>query len=324
MPPSADHPLEPPLPEAIIPELPGLSRGKVRDSYDVAPDRRILIASDRLSAFDRILAVIPGKGRVLTQTARHWFEATADLCPNHVISYPDPNALLARRVAILPVEVIVRGYLAGTTSTSILTQYQAGGRVLYGHRLPEGLRPHQALPRPIVTPTTKADAGGHDAPLTAAEIVGRGLLSAALWEEVEARAFALFARGQDMGAARGLILADTKYEFGIDEAGTLRLADEVHTPDSSRWWLAEGYEAALAAGTRPPSFDKDVIRAWVAARCDPYRDAIPPIPPEMIAETARVYRDAFARITGAEMARDASDPLARLRRNLAPWFVTRG
>ena len=133
----------------------------------------------------------------------------------------------------------------------------------------------------------------------------------------------LFARGQDMGAARGLILADTKYEFGIDEAGTLRLADEVHTPDSSRWWLAEGYEAALAAGTRPPSFDKDVIRAWVAARCDPYRDAIPPIPPEMIAETARVYRDAFARITGAEMARDASDPLARLRRNLAPWFVTR-
>jgi phosphoribosylaminoimidazole-succinocarboxamide synthase len=323
MPPDADDPLEPPLPEAIIPELPGLSRGKVRDSYDVAPDRRILIASDRLSAFDRILAVIPGKGRVLTQTARHWFEATADLCPNHVISYPDPNALLARRVAILPVEVIVRGYLAGTTSTSILTQYQAGGRVLYGHRLPEGLRPHQALPRPIVTPTTKADAGGHDAPLTAAEIVGRGLLSAALWEEVEARALALFARGQDMGAARGLILADTKYEFGIDEAGTLRLADEVHTPDSSRWWLAEGYEAALAAGTRPPSFDKDVIRAWVAARCDPYRDAIPPIPPEMIAETARVYRDAFARITGAEITRDASDPLARLRRNLAPWFVTR-
>jgi phosphoribosylaminoimidazole-succinocarboxamide synthase len=270
----------------------------VRDSYDVAPDRRILIASDRLSAFDRILAVIPGKGRVLTQTARHWFEATADLCPNHVISYPDPNALLARRVAILPVEVIVRGYLAGTTSTSILTQYQAGGRVLYGHRLPEGLRPHQALPRPIVTPTTKADAGGHDAPLTAAEIVGRGLLSAALWEEVEARALALFARGQDMGAARGLILADTKYEFGIDEAGTLRLADEVHTPDSSRWWLAEGYEAALAAGTRPPSFDKDVIRAWVAARCDPYKDPIPEIPAALIWKTALTYVDAYQRITG--------------------------
>jgi phosphoribosylaminoimidazole-succinocarboxamide synthase len=314
----------PALPEAVIPELPGFVRGKVRDCYDLPSGERLLIASDRLSAFDRILAIVPGKGRVLTQTARFWFEATADICPNHVVSYPDPNALLARRLSILPVEVVVRGYLAGTTSTSILTLYRSGARNLYGHRLPDGMRPNEALPVPIITPTTKAEAGGHDAPLTEAEIVARGLVPGPLWDEVRERALALFARGQEMAAARGLILADTKYEFGIDAAGTLRIGDEIHTPDSSRFWIAQSYGEAFAAGRRPASFDKDMIRAWVAERCDPYSDPIPPIPPEIIARTAAIYREAYAAITGRsdEPQTGGEDPLARLRRNLAPWFTT--
>jgi phosphoribosylaminoimidazole-succinocarboxamide synthase len=310
------------LPEAIIPELPGLHRGKVRDSYDLPDGTRLLVATDRLSAFDRQIAVIPWKGQVLTTTARYMFEATADLCPNHVLGYPDPNVLHAQRVAILPVEVVVRGYLAGTTSTSILTMYRAGARTVYGHRLPDGLRPNEALPAPIVTPTTKAGDGGRDAPLTAAEIVGSGLLPAALWERVEATALALFQRGQAMAAAKGLILADTKYEFGTLPDGTLLLADEIHTPDSSRYWIADGYAAALAAGTRPPSFDKDVIRAWVAERCDPYRDPIPPIPASLIAETAATYIRACETITGQPFVPDetGATPLDRIRANLARFF----
>lgn len=313
------------LPEAVIPGLPGLHRGKVRDSYDLPDGTRLLVATDRLSAFDRALAVIPWKGQVLTQIARHWFGALADIVPNHVIGYPDPNVLHARRVDILPVEVVVRGYLAGTTSTSILSMYRAGAREVYGHRLPEGLRDNEALPRAIVTPTTKAADGGHDTPLTGAAIVAEGLLPAALWERVEATALALFERGQAMAGARGLILADTKYEFGTLPDGTLLLADEVHTPDSSRFWLAAGYEAALAAGTRPPSFDKDVIRAWVAARCDPYRDAIPSIPAAMIAQTARTYIAAYEAITGAAFVPDmgGATPLDRIRGNLAAWIAAR-
>lgn len=311
------------LPHARIPELPNPYFGKVRDCYDLPDDRRILIASDRLSAFDRILAVIPWKGQVLTGVARHWFDATADLCPNHVLAYPDPNVVIGRRLTILPVEVVVRGYLAGTTSTSILTMYRAGAREMYGHTLPDGLRDNQALPQPIITPTTKAFDGGHDEPLTAAEIRERGLLAPGLWERVEAISLALFARGQAMAAARGLILADTKYEFGLDAADDLYLADEIHTPDSSRYWLAEGYEAALAAGTRPPSFDKDVIRAWVAARCDPYKDAIPEIPQAMIARTAQTYIDACQAITGQGFVPDTggATPLDRVRAALAPYFA---
>ncbi|WP_135449251.1 MULTISPECIES: phosphoribosylaminoimidazolesuccinocarboxamide synthase [Tabrizicola] len=310
------------LPEARIPELPNPYYGKVRDCYDLPDGTRLLISSDRISAFDRILAVIPWKGQVLTQLARYWFDRTADIAPNHVIGYPDPNVVHCKRVTILPVEIVVRGYLAGTTSTSILTQYRAGKREMYGHRLPDGLRDNEALPQPIITPTSKAFDGGHDEPLTAAEIVGTGLLTQAQWNEVSAKALALFARGQQMAAERGLILVDTKYEFGTDAQGNILLADEIHTPDSSRYWIAEGYAKAFEAGTRPPSFDKDVIRSWVVARCDPYRDPIPAIPEEMIEKTAMVYIDAYERITGQPFIPDASGetPLARVRANLARFF----
>ena len=317
------------LPEARIPELPSPYFGKVRDCYDLPPSadypmgRRILVSSDRISAFDRILAAIPWKGQVLTQTARYWFEQTADLCPNHVISYPDPNVVIGRRVEILPVEIVVRGYLAGTTSTSVLTQYKAGAREMYGHRLPDGMRDNQALPAAIITPTSKAFDGGHDEPLTPAQIVDQGLLTRAQWDEVSAKALALFERGQKMAAERGLILVDTKYEFGCDETGRILLADEIHTPDSSRYWLAEGYPQAFETGARPPSFDKDVIRAWVVARCDPYKDQVPEIPAEMIAKTAQVYVEAYEAITGQAFIPDMSGetPLARVRANLEQYFT---
>ncbi|MFO0294323.1 MAG: phosphoribosylaminoimidazolesuccinocarboxamide synthase [Rhodospirillales bacterium] len=315
------------LPEADIPELPGRYRGKVRDNYDLPDGRRIIVASDRISAFDRILASIPWKGMVLTQTARFWFEATRDICPNHVLDYPDPNVVVARRLDILPVEIVVRGYLAGTTGTSILTMYKAGARTMYGHVFPDGMRANEKLPAPIVTPTTKEFDGGHDAPLTPAEILSRGLLTRDQWQTLHAHALALFARGQTMAAARGLILADTKYEFGLDPAGNIVLADEIHTPDSSRWWFAETYPTRFAAGERPDSFDKDVIRSWVAARCDPYRDPIPTIPDEVVLATARVYVEAFERITGGTFAPPAGaeheTPLARIRRNLAPYLGSR-
>lgn len=310
-----------PLADAFIPELPNHVRGKVRDNYDLPDGRRILIASDRLSAFDRILCAIPGKGQVLTQTARFWFERTADICPNHVLDYPDPNVVIGQRLAILPVEVVVRGYLAGTTGTSVLTLYKAGQREMYGLRLPDGLRPNERLPEPILTPTSKAEGGAHDAPLSPGEIAARGLLSAAQWAQLSAYALALFARGQAMAAGRGLILADTKYEFGTDAQGRIVLADEIHTPDSSRYWRAGSYAARFAAGEAPESFDKDVVRAWVAARCDPYRDPIPAIPAEMIAATAAIYAEAFETITGQPFVQPEGPVLERVRRNLAPYFA---
>ncbi|MBM3616748.1 MAG: phosphoribosylaminoimidazolesuccinocarboxamide synthase [Alphaproteobacteria bacterium] len=316
------------LDHARIPELPNPYFGKVRDCYDLPatatePARRILISSDRISAFDRILTAIPFKGQVLTQLARWWFDRTADLCPNHVLAYPDPNVVIGKRVDILPVEVVVRGYLAGTTSTSILTQYKAGVRTMYGHTLPDGLRDNQVLPAAIITPTSKSFDGGHDEPLTADGIIAQGLLTKARWEDVSAKALALFARGQKMAAERGLILVDTKYEFGLDAEGQILIADEIHTPDSSRYWIASGYPQAFEAGTRPPSFDKDVIRSWVGARCDPYKDPIPEIPAEMIEKTSRVYIDAYEQITGERFVPDLSGetPLARVRAYLAPWFA---
>ena len=307
------------LAQAEIPGLPNYYRGKVRENYDLPDGRRVLIATDRLSAFDRILCAVPFKGEVLTRTARHGFEATAGLCPNHVLAYPDPNVVVAQRLDIFPVEMVVRGYLAGATGTSVLTLYKAGQREMYGLRLPDGLRDNQRLPAPILTPTSKEFDGGHDAPLSPAQILAAGLLTQAQWDEVSALSLALFARGEAMATERGLILADTKYEFGTDKDGRIVLADEIHTPDSSRYWRAASYEARFAAGERPDSFDKDFVRSWVAARCDPYRDDIPPIPESLVLATSAVYIEAFETITGQRFALPdpAEDVLARVRGNLA-------
>lgn len=309
--------------DAAIPELPNHYRGKVRENYDLPDGRRVIIATDRLSAFDIILTAIPFKGQVLTQIARYWFEATKDLCPNHVLEYPDPNVVVAKRLTIMPVEVVVRDYLAGTTGTSLWTMYKKGRREMYGHVFPDGLRENQKLPETIITPTTKAFDAGHDEELTAAQIVERGLLTQAQWDEVTEKALALFARGREMAAARGLILVDTKYEFGFDEAGNIILADEIHTPDSSRYWFAASYPERYEAGQRPESFDKDFVRSWVTQRCDPYKDPIPEIPAEVVLEAARVYIDAFETITGQtfQVPTEATPVVERIRANLTPYFA---
>jgi phosphoribosylaminoimidazole-succinocarboxamide synthase len=308
--------------DATIPELPNHYAGKVRDNYDLPDGRRIIIASDRLSAFDRNLTAVPLKGQVLTQIARFWFDETRDIGPNHVIDYPDPNVLVCRRLDMLPVEIVVRDYLAGTTSTSVLSMYKAGTRAMYGVRLPDGLRENQKLPQTIITPTTKGEEGAHDEPLAAADILSRGLLKREQWDRVAAFALALFARGREMARKRGLILVDTKYEFGMTADGTITLADEIHTPDSSRYWLLESYDRKFAAGERPESFDKDVVRNWVAARCDPYREAVPEIPSDVILNAAKVYGDAYEQITGKTVELPARDRpiLARIRANLAKYF----
>ena len=310
------------LADAVIPELPGYYRGKVRENYDLADGSRILIATDRISAFDCILAAIPLKGLVLTQTAHFWFEATKHVCRNHVIEYPDPNVLVCKRLSMMPVEIVVRDYLAGTTSTSVLQMYKKGDREMYGDRLPDGLRDNEKLPATIITPTTKADQGEHDTPLSAEEILARKLLAEQQWREVSEKALALFACGRVLAAKRGLILVDTKYEFGFDEKGAIVLADEVHTPDSSRYWLSATYPAHFAAGEPPDTLDKDFVRRWVAARCDPYKDPIPEIPPDVILDAAARYVGVYEQLTGCAL--DLPDatvpPLARIRGNLKKYF----
>ncbi len=311
------------LSDASFPDLPGrYSRGKVRDNYDLPDGRRIIISTDRQSAFDQVLAAVPYKGQVLTQTARFWFEATADIAANHAIEYPDPNVLIARTLRMLPVEVVVRDYLTGSTATSIWPMYRAGRRDMYGLHFPDGLRAHQKLPDTILTPTTKPVDGCHDAPISAAEIVDGGLLSEAQWMRVEALARALFARGREVAAANGLILVDTKYEFGVDTDGTIMLADEIHTPDSSRYWLSESYGRHFAAGRDPESLDKDFLRRWIVARCDPYRDPIPPIPKETLVEFSARYIVLYETVTGArfQLPEDTAPVRERIRANLRRYF----
>ncbi len=310
------------LSDATIPELPNHYRGKVRDNYDLPDGRRIIIATDRLSAFDRSLTAIPCKGQVLTQIARFWFDKTRDICPNHVIDYQDPNVVVCRRLDILPVEIVVRDYLTGTTGTSIWPMYRAGRRELYGIRFPDGLHENQRLPTAIITPTTKAAEGEHDEPVTPDQIIRRGLLTRDQWQNVSELALALFARGQAIAAERGLILVDTKYEFGLDPDGRIILADEIHTPDSSRYWIGDTYERRFAADEPPDTLDKDFLRRWVTARCDPYREPIPEIPSEVILETARIYIAAHETITGQTFEPPSPDIriMTRIRANLAQYF----
>ncbi len=313
----------PVLSDAHIPELPNRYNGKVRENYDLPDNRRIIIATDRLSAFDRILTSVPYKGQILTQIARFWFDKTTDICPNHVLEYPDPNVVVGKRLDILPVEIVVRGYLAGSTSTSILTLYKAGKREMYGITLPDGLKANEKLPQPIITPTSKAFDGGHDEPMSEKEVVDQGLVTQEQWNTLQDYALKLFARGQEIAADRGLILVDTKYEFGVDENGQIILADEIHTPDSSRYWIAASYQERFETDQKPESFDKDFVRNWVVQRCDPYADEIPEIPENLVRETSTVYIKAYEAITGEEFDTwEVEAPiLDRIRRNLAPYFT---
>jgi phosphoribosylaminoimidazole-succinocarboxamide synthase len=280
-------------------QLPDRRVGKVRVSYAYGDGQRLFVTTDRLSAFDRVIEGVPYKGQVLNQLAAWWFARTADIVANHVVAVPDPNVLIARTAAPLPVEVVVRGHITGVTSTSLWRKYADGLRIIYGHEFPNGLTKNTALPIAIVTPTTKAADGAHDEPLTCDDVTARGLVEPALWAEVMGAALAVFRRGQEVAAAAGLVLADTKYEFGLADDGTLMLIDEMHTPDSSRYWIAETYEQRLAVGEEPESLDKEFVRrALVDAG---YRgDGPPPVLGAAVwAATSRRYVDAYERITGS-------------------------
>jgi len=287
-------------------------RGKVRDGY-ARDGLRALITTDRISAFDRVLGLIPYKGQVLNQLSLWWFDQTRDVVANHVVASPDPNVTIGREAAALPVEVVVRGYLTGVTSTSIWTMYAAGERKPYGIALPDGLNKNDALPTPVITPTTKAEGGAHDHPLTRDDILN-AILPPDLWEQVETAALGLFARGQAVARQGGLILVDTKYEFGLID-GQLTLIDEIHTPDSSRYWIAD----SIGQGVEPENLDKEFLRKWYAARG--YRgDGQPPVmPPEFIAQVAARYIDAYERLTGQSFM-PASIPAApRIESALTNW-----
>jgi phosphoribosylaminoimidazole-succinocarboxamide synthase len=292
--------------------------GKVRVSYRLPPagddgseSRRLFVTTDRLSAFDRVITGVPYKGQVLNQLAAWWFARTASIIANHVVAVPDPNVTIARETAPLPVEVVVRAAITGVTSTSLWRLYDDGARTIYGHRFPDGLRKNTLLPAPIVTPTTKPPAGAtsHDEPLTSADVVARGLIEPARWERVMAAALDVFRFGQETAGTAGLILADTKYEFGVTPGGEVLLIDEVHTPDSSRFWIAATYEERLAAGAEPESLDKEVVRRALADVG--YRgDGDPPrLDPSVVAATTARYIDAYERLTATSFV-PAAYPVA--------------
>ena len=295
-------------------DVPGLGEkmeGKVRDMYRQG-DQVVLITTDRISAFDRVLGLIPYKGQVLNQLSAWWFEQTQGILANHVISVPDPNVTIAHAAAPLPVEIVVRGYITGVTKTSLWYLYEQGDRQPYGIPLPDGLHKNDPLPHPIITPTTKAEKGGHDERLTEAEILARGLVSEELWAQVSAAAIALFRRGQLIARQAGLILVDTKYEMGLIN-GQLALIDEIHTPDSSRYWIADTYQPG---GDEPENFDKEFLRKWYAAQG--YRgDGIPPtMPDEFIAQVAARYISAYEQLTGTTFVPAEQPAAARIIKNL--------
>jgi len=312
------------LEDATFSELPNHEQGKVRDSYSLTDGRRVMISSDRQSAFDQVLAAVPYKGQVLNQVAQFWFEQTADICPNHILEVPDPNVVIAKNLEMLPIEMVVRDYMTGSTETSIWPMYERGERVLYGHVFPEGLSKNQKLPATIITPTTKAAQGEHDAPITAYQILTQNLLSEAHWNEVSKKSLALFSRGREIAAQNGLILVDTKYEFGLDENGVVTIADEIHTPDSSRYWIASSYADRLAQVKEPESLDKEFLRLWIAERCDPYKDAIPNIPNETIIEFSEKYIRLYEQVTGQAFIKPGLNISARdrIQRNLVKALPT--
>lgn len=289
--------------------------GKVRDIY-LGEEIITLISTDRHSSFDRIIAHIPFKGEVLNQASLFWFEQTKDIVPNHVISSPDPNVVIAKKCSVIPVEMVVRGYITGSTNTSLWTLYKNGERDFGDFSLPDGMKKNQRLETPVLTPTTKSDE--HDRPITSYEIVTEGLMTEDVWREVADITLRLFKRGQEIAAKRGLILVDTKYEFGLDPNGKVMLIDEIHTPDSSRYWKKDSYEERLAKGEEPEYFDKEFLRLWFKENSDPYKDKVlPEAPTEMVAELSRRYIEIYETITGKPFNHDFSrSTLGRITANL--------
>ena len=270
--------------------------GKVRDQYEL-DEQIVLITTDRQSAFDRVLASIPFKGQVLNLTSAWWFEQTKDIIPNQIISVPDPNVTLAKKCKVFPIEFVVRGYITGSTSTSLWTVYNKGDREYCGNTLPEGLVKNQKLDQNMLTPTTKEEH--HDRPISPSEIVSEGWMSQEDWDYCSQKALELFTFGQKRAAENGMILVDTKYEMGRDANGKIMLIDEIHTPDSSRYWIAKSYEQRFSSGEEPQNIDKEFLRLWFIDNCDPYNDEIlPDAPKELVAELSNRYIYLYETITG--------------------------
>ena len=289
--------------------------GKVRDSY-VDGDQRTIVVSDRVSAFDVVLGTIPLKGQVLNQMAAFWFQKLADLAPNHLLDVPDPCVSVVRECQLLPVEFVYRGYLTGSTSTSIWTAYERGDRHYCGHTIPDGLHRHERLPQPLLTPTTKAEMGAHDEVTSKAEIIASGAMSEDLYAKAEKLTAALFDAGTHFAKERGFILVDTKYELGLDESGGLVVIDEIHTPDSSRYWYSDSYDAAMSKGESPDAIDKEYVRLWLGERGYKGEGTPPELSDEVRCEAARRYVRVYEQVSGLNFVPDVSEPVARIRGNL--------
>jgi phosphoribosylaminoimidazole-succinocarboxamide synthase len=300
-----------------FPKQEAVYHGKVRDVYDMG-ESLLFVASDRYSAFDRNLALVPHKGEILTATSKWWFEQTAPIIKNHIIDYPDPNVARGKKYKVVPIEMVVRGFITGVTNTSLWHTYSEGQRDYGDFTLPDGLNKNDPLPHPVLTPTTKFEK--HDRNLTPSEAVAEGLVDAAIWEKLQKVAVELFTFGQKVAAEKGLILVDTKYEFGTDDAGNIVLIDEIHTQDSSRYWLSESYQASLAAGKEPDNYDKEFLRIWYKERFDPYVDAdqAPEVPANVIEELKNRYVYVYEQLTGQKFVPtdDAINPLERIETNV--------
>lgn len=303
------------LKETNLP-LQGKQSGKVRDWYDLPDGKRLIVTTDRLSAFDKILAAVPYKGQVLNQLSAWWFEQMKDIIPNHIVSLPDPNAAVVNIAEPFLVEVIVRGHITGVTSTALWYRYSLGERNIYGYDFPEGLQKNAALPEPIITPTTKSGATGHDERLTCAEVVEKGLLDKQTWDQVQAASLAVFKHGQEIANKAGVILVDTKYEFGCATDGSVVLIDEVHTPDSSRFWKADTYAERFAAGEEPENFDKEFVRIAYAEKGYRGDGEIPAMPAELWASASERYITIYELLTGKTFESGSYPVEQRLLENL--------
>lgn len=308
--------LRQPLESTDFPQLGKFYRGKVRDNYTSSDGVRTIIVTDRISAFDRNVGTLPLKGQMLNYIASWWFERTKHIAPNHVISVPDPNAMRVAECTPLPVEMVVRGYLTGTTSTSIWVHYQQGARTFCGHPLPEGMKRHQKLPQNLLTPSTKAAHGDHDVSASREEILKLTGMPPADFDAAAKMAMELFAFGQQFCAGRGLILVDTKYEFGKTKDGRIVVIDEIHTPDSSRYWLAQSYEERFRAGQNPESFDKDNVRRYLGEQGFNGDGPVPVVPDDVRITASERYLGAVEMITGEAFQPNLEPAIPRLQRNL--------
>lgn len=295
-------------------------QGKVRDIY-FKDKKRILITTDRQSAFDVILGCIPFKGAVLNQLSAFWFKKTKHIVDNHLLDVPDPNVSVTKNCEPIQVEMIVRGYISGVTKTSIWYSYERGERLIYGLKFPDGLKKNQKLFKPILTPTTHPLVGatGHDERLTKEQIIGKKIVSKKLYEQMEKTALALFKYGTKLCLFKGLILVDTKYEFGIYN-GKLTLIDEIHTPDSSRFWIAKTYEQRLKKGLEPENFDKEFLRLWYVKRGYRGDGPPPPMAKELIIAVAKRYIGVYEKLTGKKFKAFKYPIEERIKKNLKKYF----